>query len=72
MFARYACCSKKLDKCLWALLILWLQIPEAVTTWNVKRLGIAREKRHMDMPVMLDFYRHLDNFLTAQRSTLAF
>jgi hypothetical protein len=51
---------------------MWVQIPEVVTSWNVKRLGIAREKRHMDMPVVLDFFRHLDNFLTAQQSTLAF
>ena len=43
-----------------------------VGNWNVKRLGLHRENRHLDMTALIDFYRHLDNFLLARKSTLAF
>lgn len=48
------------------------QVPELVSNWNVKRLGLTREKRHMDSTAVLDFYRQLDEFLTSRRSPLAF
>lgn len=68
------CCEKALIYHVMGLCTFYgfVQVPEVVMSWNVKRLGLAREKRHMDMPVMLDFYRHLDAFLVAQRSNLAF
>lgn len=48
------------------------QVPELVQGWNVKRVGLQREKRHMDAPAMLDFWRHLDTFLATRKSPLAY
>lgn len=48
------------------------KVPDTVANWNVKRLGLHRENRHLDMTALIDFYRHLDNFLLARKSTLAF
>jgi hypothetical protein len=31
-----------------------LQVVDPVASWAVQRLVLAREKRHMDMPVMLE------------------
>lgn len=47
-------------------------MPPLVADWNVRRLGLAREKRHMDSTALLDFYRMLDQFLTSSRSSLAY
>uniref|UniRef100_A0A7S3R426 Cell division control protein 73 C-terminal domain-containing protein n=1 Tax=Dunaliella tertiolecta TaxID=3047 RepID=A0A7S3R426_DUNTE len=48
------------------------KVPELVANWNIKCLGLTRERRHMDMTVALDFYRHLDAFLYSRRSNLAY
>ncbi|KAL6754061.1 RNA pol II accessory factor, Cdc73 family-domain-containing protein [Haematococcus lacustris] len=48
------------------------KVPPAVASWNVKPLGFVREKRHMDMTVMLDFYKHLDAFLLSRKCSLAY
>lgn len=48
------------------------KVPEVVAGWNVRRLGLAREKRHMDTPVLLDLFGHLDAFLSARKSPLAY
>lgn len=38
----------------------------------VKRLGPHQVNRRLNMTALTDFYRHLDNFLLARKSTLAF
>ncbi|GIM02248.1 hypothetical protein Vretimale_7163 [Volvox reticuliferus] len=43
-----------------------------VSDWNVRAIPLHRENRHKDMTAMLELYRHLDVFLQAKRSTLAF
>ncbi|GLI63558.1 hypothetical protein VaNZ11_006411 [Volvox africanus] len=43
-----------------------------VSEWNVRAVPLHRENRHKDMTAMLELYRHLDIFLQAKRSTLAF
>jgi hypothetical protein len=35
-------------------------VPELVKTWNVKRLVISREGRHLDLTIALKFFQHLD------------
>jgi parafibromin len=48
------------------------KIPEAVSNWNVRKLALHKDNRHLDMTVLLDLYRHLDTFLSARKSSLAF
>lgn len=38
-------------------MVLHSQVVDPVASWNVQRLVLAREKRHMDAPVMLELYR---------------
>ncbi|GAX79100.1 hypothetical protein CEUSTIGMA_g6540.t1 [Chlamydomonas eustigma] len=48
------------------------KIPEAVTNWNVRKLALHKDNRHLDMTVLLGVYRHLDTFLSSRKSTLAY
>lgn len=47
------------------------KVPEVVSSWNVKKLGLHKENRHQDMAVMLEIFRHLDSWLTAHKSPYA-
>jgi hypothetical protein len=35
-------------------------VPELVKTWNVKRLAISRDGRHLDLTLALKFFQHLE------------
>eukprot|EP00983_Pelagomonas_calceolata_P016254 514495-Pelagomonas_calceolata.AAC.2 len=69
-----AICKPNLRTGLYSMHLWWplQQVPELVANWNIKCLGLTRERRHMDMTVALDFYRHLDAFLYSRRSNLAY
>ncbi len=48
------------------------QVPEAVSKWNVKKMPLHKENRHLDGAALLDVYRHLDAFLASKKSQLAY
>ncbi|KAG2436391.1 hypothetical protein HXX76_006698 [Chlamydomonas incerta] len=48
------------------------KVAQPVSDWNVRTVPLHRESRHKDMTAMLELYRHLDVFLQAKRSTLAY
>lgn len=47
-------------------------VDPAVKKWNVKLLGIARHNRDKDAAVAREFWAHLDAFLQARKSSLAY
>ena len=34
------------------------KVPEPVASWNVKKLGLHRDNRHLDVTVMLEVFRY--------------
>lgn len=44
----------------------------AVKTWKVKVYSLSRESRHRDIVIAQDFFKTLDAFLQAKKSTLAY
>uniref|UniRef100_A0A7S0UQC4 Parafibromin n=1 Tax=Polytomella parva TaxID=51329 RepID=A0A7S0UQC4_9CHLO len=48
------------------------QVKPPVSEWNVRRLPLARDSRHRDASTANDFFRQLDTWLTARKSTLEF
>jgi len=47
------------------------QTHENITHWNVKVLTLSKTKRHLDQPVALDFWRHLDDFRAKRKAEMA-
>lgn len=43
------------------------QTKETIKAWNVHVLTISKTKRHLDQPVMFEFWRLLDDFLANKR-----
>ncbi|KFM26620.1 Parafibromin [Auxenochlorella protothecoides] len=48
------------------------QIDPAVKAWKVKVYSLSREGRHRDIVIAQDFFKTLDAFLQAKKSTLAY
>jgi len=44
------------------------QTPESIRHWNVRVLKLSKTKRHLDQPIALDFWRHLDDFLLKRKA----
>lgn len=44
----------------------------AVKAWKVKVYSLSREGRHRDIVIAQDFFKTLDAFLQAKKSTLAY
>jgi hypothetical protein len=47
--------------------VLCCQVPDAVQGWNVAKLPLRRDVRHLDDQVVLEFYDKLDAFLLSMR-----